>query len=656
MKKIALSMLLFLISSTLWASSQASPASRSITVNNHCSFDVDLFSVGSNASAIPCTATATNAQANCPSDFVCYQKSSTTSYCVAGTANSGAPIPLTQTADITLSAACPGNTGTPISNAGNSWGQCGCNTDSECPSGQACQTVSGSTKQCFWNLNLSNGGKIPAKTATKVSQSSVSLAIGSSRDSSTVASGKFYAKLACDVNGNCLSDNTKGAPATLVEYTFTDANDWYDVSYINGVNVPATMYPTPATNLAYGANSPYSCTAAGGDATTLTAISAYQAKNNISGNTSLKNFACSNDFSTTFDTATLSGFNFISKVAGATSCTSSSDCGTGLSCGLTLGDVNSGATATSCGNRLGYWTYAQFCAVNSSYSNTDLGIACNDTQVLGYALCEDQTYKKLDKKGKEITVTQTGPGLSCFNGNTTVSGDECCGYKHWEITTKNKKGKKTTSQQPMAGGFKTIDGVVTTEWTQNILPAVSYIKDNCHLAYAYQYDDPFSTFTCNTTGSAANSASYTVDLCAEGDAGIAPPGVSACSPQVPSGLKDSYISMGTPSGISIAMTEQACTKNCTLSPISSGSSIYNVSSTQAGTYDIAATKCTQYSAGKKKGDKKICTKSVVQTCSFDIPSTQCVSRSSGNPAYCENWGVSTTSPWTGRSISIPDFN
>ena len=140
----------------------------------------------------------------------------------------------------------------------------------------------------------------------------VPVAVGSSRDSTIVASGKFFARLACDDNGNCLSDNSLGAPATFMEYTFQNDNDWYDVSYINGVNLPAVMVAVPDTTLDYQSSDPYRCTPAGGVETSIAAVLKFQNDNNISGNGDLKPFACVNDYANRF-TGSLNGFNFVSE-------------------------------------------------------------------------------------------------------------------------------------------------------------------------------------------------------------------------------------------------------------------------------------------------------------------------------------------------------
>lgn len=602
---------------------RSSPAptklTRSLTINNQCSFDVWMESVGSNASAIPCSPSKSSAQANCPTGLICYEKNVNTSYCVAGTATV-TTYPVTSQSDITLvPASCPsGDVVTDTSSP--SWGQCECSSNSNCAANQVCQNVSKGINQCFWGYSLPNNGKL-AKTSGKAI---LTIAANSTKSDAMVASGKFYAKLACNKNGDCFSDNTKGAPATLIEYTFQNNNDWYDISYINGINLPVAMYPVPAANLNYQQGDPYRCMAAGGDKKTIAAILAYQKKNGITGNSKLQPFACTNNYSATFDTSTLSGFNFVSSASPSTACTTSKDCASGLTCGLTLKDVQQGGTGTTCGNRLGYWTYAQFCAANSSYDNAGLGVACGTAKNLAYALCEDQSGLK-DK----------GPGKSCFNSSTTSAKENCCGYEAWALSKK--------VAQPMASGYKPVKGVVTTDWKKNILPAVKNIKEGCYLAYSYQYDDPYSTFTCATSGGGINQADYNITLCPNGDnAGINPPPPPpmppACIPTVPSGYASNAFDVGIPKNTSIAVYTCDAKGNCTspLSPASAGGSIYNATTGGTGQYKITAT-----NAKKTKS-----------ACTFSIPAKGCITPV--NPSQdCTTWVVAPDGAWQGRSISIP---
>ncbi len=554
---------LMIISSLAFATN----TSRTVTFNNYCSFDVWMNSVGSNASNIPCSPSSTDAKSDCPTGNVCYSKNVNSHYCVPGTSSTA---PVSKQSDVSLNASvCP--SGNVVTDTGSTlWGQCTCNADTDCASGQTCQTVSTGIKQCYWQYNLPKSGKI----AKAIGNLKLDIPVNSSDPNALIASGKFYAKLGCDENGNCQSDNTKGAPASLLEFTFKNDNDWYDVSYINGINVPMSMYPVDDISNNYDASNPYRCRAAGADSCSATK-------------------ACTK---------------------------------TGQVCGQTLKTVMDRKTTLQCGYRLGYWTYAQFCAAPSTvkdasgYINADLGVDCNNQTNYAYALCKNQAG-----------MTDTGPGRSCFNSNTTSSGQTCCGYESWKV------GGKT---QLMAKGDSAVAGAVTTTWTTEILPNLKNVKEGCPLAYSFQFDDPYSTFTCATTN-ALNKVNYQIDLCQSINiAGISPPAVTACTPATPSGMEDDLtISIGNDASHNLAIHQcNAAGTACTTAVTSPATNIYAAAS---------GTNIYQVDASNKETGVK-------QSCQFSIPQTGCIARVTSS-ADCKTWSIATEGAWKGRAIQIPAF-
>ena len=253
-------------------------------------------------------------------------------------------------------------------------------------------------------------------------------------------------------------------------------------------------------------------------------------------------------------------------------------------------------------------------------TSTALGVNCSDAQTLAYAECTNQQ-----------SVSDQGPGRSCFNSNTTTKGDTCCGYAGWSFGG---------STQPMGKGTAVVDGVDTSFWTTNILPLVKTTKAGCPLAYSYQFDDPYSTFTCATKAS-PNTTSYAITLCPSGDAaGVSPPPPPTCTATVPSGNDANEFTVGIPSGITVAVDSCDSTgTNCTtpLSP-TAGSNIFT------------ATSATLYQITAKNGS------GVQQACQFTIPASGCIARA-GNSSQppCNTWSVDTTGAWAGRSIAIPSF-
>ncbi len=619
-KTLMLSLIACLVA--VWSQTLAAPAAattlaqRTLSFTNKCSFDLWLDSVGSNASVITCTPSSATAQANCPSGFICYAKNTNTNYCVPGT-TSATTFPVSKPSQITLDASkcLSGTVGTDTSTP--QWGQCTCTSDSGCPANQVCIPTN-KVQQCYWGYQLADNGYLSASGGNET----LTIDVNNAASEAIVASGKFYAKASCDVNGNCLSDNSKGAPATAIEYTFQNNNDWYDVSYINGINAPAVMYPEPAKNLDYQQDAPYRCMAAGGDASTIQAILTFQQNNNIKGNSALQSFACTNDYASTF-TGSFTGFNAVFSAAGTTNCTSASDCAgkaAGATCGLSLESVKGSSTSLTCGDRLGYWTYAQFCAANDAYTNADLGVDCSADKKRAYAMCVNQA-----------SVPDQGPGRSCFNSNTTSSGDTCCGYESWTLNN---------VPQPMELGDAAVSGVVTTFWKTNILPAVQLIKNGCHLAYSYQFDDPYSTFTCATKGTAPNQTNYNVVLCPGGnDAGIKPPAATTCTPTVPDGFTLANFTAVPPGAYTLAIDRCDAGGSCTTPVAPTTGTIYTATAGATDHYQITATKTSDKST---------------QSCIFSIPESGCIGRVSDS-AQCKIWVVATTGAWIGRSIGAPAF-
>ncbi|MEA1917334.1 MAG: hypothetical protein U9N42_07365 [Campylobacterota bacterium] len=202
-------------------------------------------------------------------------------------------------------------------------------------------------------------------------------------------------------------------------------------------------------------------------------------------------------------------------------CSTESDCtNLGGTCGLSHGAVESydeaNASAvtlsnqTTCGERLGYWTYTQFCSVATKtdsdpttvYKNASLGINCTNgggQNIRDYALCNGSA------------------STSCYSGG---AADNCCGCANW-----NTESSPDSSLQNAFNTDVQVDACnsYSTIWTQNVLKPVSFIKNMSWSAYSYQFDDKSSTFQCNTKNevedlnkTAYNETNYKVSFCPAG--------------------------------------------------------------------------------------------------------------------------------------------
>ena len=473
------------------------PDNRTVTFVNNCNFDVWMEFTGGNAATIACTQDGT-AKGNCPTGQICFNNTiKGGTYCVEGSvANQNNNID--SYSEITPSASC---SHIPES-AGFNIGQCECSSDANCSEGQKCldSFSSGSTqyKQCFYaadSFKLNNDTK----------NSNLWTPVFSSKG---INSGNWYAKTGCDENGaNCISDKNLSTPSTLFEFTLQkNSQDYLDISYINGTNMPMAVYP--ATKKAYpfapnSANDEFFCSPIGGTSELFEKLGS-------SVNESLKDFSCSYDYNIYDTNASLRIFNFVTEDKNQT-CTEDSNCSGGQVCGLTfdaLKEVNSTVPAvTTCGNRAGYHTYASICSVNSDfiYSENGVELNCADNDTMAFALCKGDM--------------NASAGKSCYNFNTTSPGDECCGYVDWSYG--NDLIPKAMEPQ--------ID-VDRSFWYENIPDVLQYTKYACPISYSYQYDDPYATMTCSTelnTINKINRVSYIVDMCpSKNQGGINPNGAA----------------------------------------------------------------------------------------------------------------------------------
>jgi len=653
---------------------------RSFHVNNQCGFDVWLEANGASAAQIGCSPqSGTDFQSNCPDNQVCLQVNDTTNYCVNAVVidiNATAPIKVADeniTYELNASA-CLGDI--IIDRSSAVFGQCQCSTHNDCGAGQKCAPSAG-TNQCQWDLELSNFGKV-------AQNANVNIPIVYPKDSKFAASGTMYIKLGCDESGaNCLSDNVDTklkSPTTFIEYTLATADvDFYDISNINGATIPVTIAPIVSKHtLFYSAENngslsfegnPYWCSVAAGTSSEfkeqITKIK--QAHPNAIPNTQLQDkFGCKNEYNATLDT----GFIYVTQAeVNATHCTTNSDCNSsnaGPSCGVTsnvmLNNVDGNNTSQDnldrsnyyqCGHIVGYASLTQLCGVadnNESlgYFDTALGINCSTQsdstkEFTDYALCS----MKFDQN-------DTGPARSCFNSNQTVKGDTCCGYSEWD-------GMPTGETK--AGGNGAVSGVNTDAWTNNIKPFIKEMKEGCNTAYSYQYDDPYSTFTCLSKDSndSKNYISYQVTLCdGNNSGGISIPSIKTCEldsnyPQSPAnslfvpapGYTDELNSSKT-DFFDVAVFACNDTSTCSESNLTAVTinSFANIYSDDNVSYF--------YVLGKDPRNE------TYQGCMFKAVENQCLAHaeSTYNSIGCETWTLpeSTNFAYSHRQVGMPAFS
>jgi hypothetical protein len=94
---------------------------------------------------------------------------------------------------------------------------------------------------------------------------------------------------------------------------------------------------------------------------------------------------------------------------------------------------------------------------------------------------------------------------SFYNGGTT-NGQLATGYEPWVVNGE---------PLPYPIGEPTPALPANPNWTTHALPFESALKTACPTAYSYQYDDPYSLFTCSSA-SESNQTGYTLTFCPAG--------------------------------------------------------------------------------------------------------------------------------------------
>ncbi|MDF1758067.1 MAG: thaumatin family protein [Legionellaceae bacterium] len=479
---------------------------RTVTFINNCSQPVWF---GVSSSSLP---SKTNANHACSTDTDC-NTISAYSKCVSGVCGGG----WCQTGSDCLVTANPNPSPTandpPVCNAGS----CSyCSSDSDCVGGSEgvafCNSAGAAANyQCYWvtpapadaatnkyKLDATGG----ANTEDSINFTDYSNQIGYS----LLWSGGFAGRTGCGssapysganscttagcntggdgTNGSCAAAEGFAAPSTQVEITFVSTTpDTYDVTIINGTNIPISLRPANAASPTQYGN-PYHCGLPG--STSATNL------NPASSATTLG--ACSWNFENSYLPGPM--YRWV-DTATATQCSSTSTCTSAYPsdnyvCGLTSTNVGTspgaGSAQTTCGTSLGYWSEDEICATNSSFNAG--GLDCQSTGTDGV-----NTYNQL------LGCTGTNAGTSCY---TAGAGPGCCGCTNW--------GSILGINVPTSTSIVSNCASPNTGWQTDILPNLKFLKEACPSAYVYPFDDKASTFTC-PQNSGQSGVSYVVEFC-----------------------------------------------------------------------------------------------------------------------------------------------
>lgn len=382
-------------------------------------------------------------------------------------------------------------------------------TGSNCPGGTTAECVSADgansdcnpdTKTCFWVLKSpDNNYQLTPNGGTKVVPFTPTLG----RPDGIVLSGNVSGRTGCssstDPNNplicetaGCIANSDGGCkpgrgpqpPASLAEFTLLGqitggvAVDTYDISIIDGVNVPVEMAPD-SNHGPLVTTDPYWCGNPGG---------ASPATANL-GKSSWQFNPPSNDY--------------IFVAPGGGSCVDDQNCASGEKCGLSVYPGN--IIKKTCGKFLGYWTAKQVCGQSA---NT-YGDPFNCSQSVSDRAPAQQLSNLYNCKNQGITT--------CYP-NTPPSQSNCCGCVDWWNIT-------GVSVAPITNPLNVCVTPASPSnpnpnWYNHVLDKLTWLKKGSPTSYSYPYDDPTSTFKCNTTDSTTpnntNTLNYTITYCSGG--------------------------------------------------------------------------------------------------------------------------------------------
>ena len=263
-------------------------------------------------------------------------------------------------------------------------------------------------------------------------------------------------------------------PRTLAEITLQSRDpDFFDISIINGVNVPAILSPVSDTAAGLppvpspSASAPYFCAAAGG------AVPA--------GSTS-------STWSITPPSA-----SYVATLpppdGPALPCSTDADCEGSLVCGLAFTAAAQPPLSLQCGTAAGFWSSPQVCGLDSTLSTPPFNCAnpvaagpTSTSTVWDYAGC-------------------LPPIASCFTPGAPAT---CCGCSTWEGVA----GVVVPPASITGQCYNTNE-----EWTRLMLPQLTFLKAGCGSCYTFPYDDKTSTFTCDVNVAGLNTVDYDLAFC-----------------------------------------------------------------------------------------------------------------------------------------------
>lgn len=294
------------------------------------------------------------------------------------------------------------------------------------------------------------------------------------------------------------------APTTLAEFALLAGAvnyDTYDVSQVNGFNVPIMISPLGKTKAAPKgfANLQPWCGSPG-------CASATDCPGQSPACSFTDEFAsCLCSWSLDEDTCP----DPLRAVWPMPPCESDADCdGRPGSCDTST--VPSTCTCRADGHCPGSYT----CGVNLNIDGKKRICGTYTGCVDPIDACTADTRLKGRADGKPFSCKRFQDLYGCTGAFTTScytagASDQCCGCPSW-------------SDGGNAGPFPIANGCQESnrKWARVVNPLAKSFKSTCPTAYSFQYDDPTSTFNCD--GKASAPIGYTITFCPVGSPGAIP--------------------------------------------------------------------------------------------------------------------------------------
>ncbi|CBJ30709.1 thaumatin-domain containing protein [Ectocarpus siliculosus] len=383
-------------------------------------------------------------------------------------------------------------------------------TVESCPEGSVLDEAVGA---CFWGLPLPEDDK----TFDIEPGGSIEVILDNNAVNGVRWSGNMWAatgchsKVGCETasclrnigypDGYCPPSTGPTGPVTKAEFTLVDTGvDYYDVTAIDGVNVPVEMKPDPLSSPLEKLEDPYWCSNPGGVSSMSEELE-----------------GCTWEF----DATEIDGFpdhdmsmylRWVRNDGLFTDCEDDSDCedvegegvGQKLKCGALFGQdtLNGGVTEEmfpkKCGSNLGWHSPNAICGNSRS---KPLGYFPNSFPFM----CDKHTMQVIGDNSTYSDIYGCAGPIYGLSGYSRNAEDTACGCPDWPALGINAPSESTCyGKNPY--------------WEALSVPWLKYLKRACPTAYCFPYDDHSSTFVCrnedeNNDHDGKNSMSYTIEFC-----------------------------------------------------------------------------------------------------------------------------------------------